>query len=202
MTSLVRICRQLTNQRLTPERVRMMHRRNGDSGELRGFFGCDVEFGADCDEVMFAGPIGQVAIPSADPYLNEMLVDYCEEALAHRARTSGSFRTRVENAIVPLLPHGRARMKTIAETLGMSQRTLTRRLSIEGITFAEVLDELRSDLARRYLREADLKISEIAWLLGYGEVSAFTRAFKRWTGTTPRVSRFSRNVKFFRVPAA
>ena len=75
LTSLVRICRQLTNQRLAAEHVSVMHRRSGDTADLRAFFGCEVEFGADRDELVFPGSIACIAIPSADPYLNEMLVD-------------------------------------------------------------------------------------------------------------------------------
>jgi AraC-like DNA-binding protein len=71
----------------------------------------------------------------------------------------------------------------------MSQRTLARRLSSDGLTFSGIVDELKADLANRYLRDEDLAISEIAWLLGYSEVSAFTHAFKRWTGKTPREMR-------------
>jgi len=71
----------------------------------------------------------------------------------------------------------------------MSTRTLTRRLAAEGQTFGQVVDELRTDLAERYLRDRDLSISQIAWLLGYQEVSAFTHAFRRWTGRTPSASR-------------
>ncbi len=61
-----------------------------------------------------------------------------------------------------------------------------RRLASEGLSFGEILAELRADLARRYLKDEELAISQIAWLLGYQEVSAFTHAFKRWTGKTPR----------------
>jgi AraC-like DNA-binding protein len=71
----------------------------------------------------------------------------------------------------------------------VTQRTLGRRLSSEGITFSEVLENLKSDLARRHLADKSLSISQIAWLLGYQEVSAFTHAFKRWTGKTPREAR-------------
>jgi AraC-like DNA-binding protein len=60
---------------------------------------------------------------------------------------------------------------------------------LEGVTFSEVLESLRGDLAKQYLSDADLSISRIAWLLGYQEVSAFTHAFKRWTGKTPREAR-------------
>ena len=114
---------------------------------------------------------------------------YCEEAQSNQAAGRGGLRPSLENAIVPLLPHGMARTGEIARRLGMSQRTLTRRLSSEGLTFGKVLDDLKSGLASHYLQDNDITISEIAWLLGYREVSAFTHAFKRWTGKTPREMR-------------
>jgi AraC-like DNA-binding protein len=122
---------------------------------------------------------------NADPYLNALLVKYCEEALARRRKKAATWQSKVENAVVPLLPHGHARIGTIAAELGVSRRTLARRLADEGLTFRKVLDDLRFDLSKRYLREEDLPISEIAWLLGYRETSALNHAFKRWTGRTP-----------------
>ena len=77
-------------------------------------------------------------------------------------------------------------MAEVARKLGISTRTLARRLASEGQTFLGVLTSLRSDLAKRYLREPDLPVSEVAWLVGYREASAFNHAFKRWTGTTPK----------------
>jgi AraC-like DNA-binding protein len=73
----------------------------------------------------------------------------------------------------------------IARTLGMSERTLARKLSDEGLNFSEILQRLRQDLAVRYLDDRKLHVSKIAWLLGFRDVSAFTHAFKRWTGRTP-----------------
>jgi hypothetical protein len=75
----------------------------------------------------------------------------------------------------------KARASEIARGLGMSHRTLARRLALEGLTFSGILDELKVDLAKGYLKDGSLPISQIAWLLGYREVSAFTHAFKRWT---------------------
>jgi AraC-like DNA-binding protein len=95
----------------------------------------------------------------------------------------------VENAILPLLPHGEAQSAEIARRLGVSARTFARKLAAEGVTFSDVLESLKSHLARRYLDDESLSISQIAWLLGYQEVSAFTHAFKRWTGQTPREAR-------------
>ena len=185
MTVLTRACRELTGRRLLPLRVQMTHHREGDCSELNRFFGCDVELGAAVDEVAFAPAIKDLTVVGADPYLNNLLVAYCEEALARRPTTSGDLRSGVENAIAPLLPHGKVTVAAIARTLGMSQRSLSRGLAARGLTLGKILDELRSDLAKRHIKDKDLSISEIAWLVGYQEVSAFTHAFKRWTGRTP-----------------
>jgi AraC-like DNA-binding protein len=190
----VRGCRQLTSRRLQPSYVGLVHRRKGGAPELVRFLGCDVEFGADTDEVAFPGTVKQMPVVSADPYLNKLLIKYCEEARSHREAGRLTFRVAVENAIAPLLPHGRAKADEIARQLGMSLRTLERRLESEGLTFAGILSELRADLAKRYLREEDLPISKIAWLLGYHDVSAFTHAFKRWTGKTPKEARSQQKV--------
>jgi AraC-like DNA-binding protein len=189
MTALVRACRELTGRHVLPHRIQLTHRRPEDSSEYNTFLGCDVEFGAAVDEIAFPGTIKDLPVISADRYLNDLLIGYCEEALARRTTIAGGLRADVENAIAPLLPHGKARLEDIARKLGMSQRTLARRLASEGLSFGKVLDELRADLAQRHLRDTDLSISQIAWLLGYQEVSAFTHAFKRWTGRTPRAMR-------------
>ena len=189
ITALIRLCRQLTGRRVAPSRVCLTHRRNDACSEFVEFLGGDVQFGEAVDEVAFAPTVKTMPVVSADPYLNKLLITYFEEALARRPTNRGSFQSTVENAIVPLLPHGKVRVSEIARRLGVSQRSLARRLSSEGLTFSDVLDSLRTDLAERYLSEESLSISQIAWLLGYQEVSALTHAFKRWTGTTPREAR-------------
>jgi AraC-like DNA-binding protein len=80
-------------------------------------------------------------------------------------------------------------MGLIARKLGMSRRTLARRLAAEGLTFAGVLDAFRHDLAKRHLADRDISISNVAWLLGYSDVSAFSSAFKRRTGMSPATIR-------------
>jgi AraC-like DNA-binding protein len=190
MTLLIRICRQLTGRHLRPSRVRLMHHSGDRKGsKLAAYFGRDITYGAKTDELVFANEIEDLAVSSADPYLNELLVANCEQALSHRREKRGTFRAAVENAMVPLLPHGKVRAAQIAAKLGLSQRTSARRLALEGATFSSVLEDLRGDLAKQYLSDPDLSISRIAWLLGYQEVSAFTHAFKRWSGRTPREAR-------------
>ena len=128
----------------------------------------------------------------ADPYLNNLLLKYCEAAITDRRGNVSQVRTRVENAISSLLPHGRAVVDDVARSLGMSKRTLARKLSDEGLNFTEILQQQRRDLADRYLDDPKLHISKIAWLLGFNEVSEFTHAFKRWTGKTSSQMRIGR----------
>src|SRR5215212_5527091 len=122
MALVVRLCRHLTGLRIVPTCVKLMHRRSSYS-ELAESFGCDVEFGADRDELAWQPTARNLPVVGADSHLNRMLIKYCEEALSRRPSTHGSFRASVENEIVPLLPHGRARTGEIARRLGVSRRT-------------------------------------------------------------------------------
>jgi AraC-like DNA-binding protein len=186
MTWLIRFCRASTNTHLNPIVVHFVHRRSGGSSALEQFFGCQIKFGADADQIVFHKKVKQLHLVSADPYLNEIMLHNCDEALAHRRSSESSLQITIENAIAPLLPHGKARIDTVAQALGLSRRTLARRLSAEDLSFGEILDKLRSDLAARYLGEANLSISQIAWLVGYKGVSAFSQSYKRWTGMNPK----------------
>ena len=149
------------------------------------FVGTAVEFGATTDEFALNANARELPLIHADPYLNNLLLEYCEAALTDRRGNVSQLRTRVENAISSLLPHGRVVVDDVARSLGMSKRTLARKLSDEGLKFTEILQQLRRDLAVRYLDDRKLHISKIAWLLGFNEVSAFTHACRRWTGKTP-----------------
>jgi AraC-like DNA-binding protein len=189
LVSLIRLCRQLANRRFVPSRVKLVHHRNKTPAELRSLLGCQIEFGADVDEIVFPASVKRLPLGSADNHLNELLIKYCEEALAHRQAGNNTLRSRVEKITATLLPHGKARAPAVARRLGMSSRTLTRRLASEGLTFSCILEEQKIDLAEHYLRECGLPISQIGWLLGYQETSAFTHAFKRWTGATPTQAR-------------
>ena len=183
--SLVRLCRELTRTRLAPRQVNVRHFREAMPPDFRTVLGCDVKFGTAADEIVFPKMVSTLPIVSADKHLNQLLLRYAEDALAHKMAGEGT-RARVEKAVAPLLPHGKAKASNVARDLGMSRRTLARLLSAEGLTFSAILDQYRTDLAKAYLAHRDLPISQIAWLLGYHEVSAFTHAFRRWTGVTPR----------------
>jgi AraC-like DNA-binding protein len=192
LTAMVRMCRSLTGAALRPLTVTIAHPRSEGLREFSSYFGCAPTFQAAHDAAVFPEACRQLPVVSADPHLCDILVRYCEETLWSRRRVRTSFRIEVENAIAPLLPHGKPKARLIAGNLHMSPRTLARRLADEGLSFASLLVEMRRTLAARYLEDPGLSISEIAWLLGYEEVAAFTHAFRRWTGQAPSSTRRAR----------
>jgi AraC-like DNA-binding protein len=192
ITAFLRTIRQLTNRKINPLRVRVVHHRIDTKNEFGKFIGVRIEANSRADVVDFAGSYWNVPILNADPYLHRLLLQVCEEALARGELPMNSLRATVQNAIVELLPHGDANIKRVATKLGVSSRTLARRLSFEHLSFRELLQDLRSALAHRYLADQNLRISQIAWLLGYKDVAAFTRAFQRWTGSLPSKNRSQR----------
>ena len=189
VTILLRLCRELTRRRVTPKSVELVHRRSAVPAKIRALFDCAIAFGARQDRMTFPATAKPTAIVDADPYLNTLLLEYCEDILAGRRIRSSHWRASVENAIAPLLPHGEAHLDGIAQRLGVSRRTLARRLAAENVSFGDVLSELRRNLAREYLKEPGMQIAEIAWLLGYKDTSAFSHAFKQWSGSSPSKQR-------------
>ena len=189
MFAALRIFRALTGQNIVPQHFSISHHRSGGTSEMARFVGTKIEFGADADELALNLDARELPLTHFDPYLNDLLLKYCEAALADRRDATSQLRTSVENAISSLLPHGRVLVEDVARGLRMSERTLARKLSDEGLNFTEIFQQLRRDLAIRYLADRKLHVSKIAWLLGFHQVSAFTHAFKRWTGKTPRQMR-------------
>ena len=191
LVTMVRIFRQVTDTRLALRHLRIRHRRDETPAEFKSFFGCDVEFGADSDEIILPASVASLPIVGRDNYLNDLLLQYAETALADRSKERAALRSAVEGVLPQLLPHARASMSNVAKQLAMSTRTLSRKLREEGVAFTSILEETRAALAKSYLAERDLPVTEIAWLLGYREVSSFTHAFKRWTGMTPQQFRLA-----------
>ncbi|WGD56080.1 AraC family transcriptional regulator [Bradyrhizobium sp. CB1650] len=186
IVAIVRVARALSARQFAPRHVSISHIRRRGVAKFAGLLGKDLEFGGPADEISF--PIGSAdwGLVHADARLNKILRKVCEESLSSRRSNTSALRVQVENMIAPLLPHGQARVNVIAKELGMSPRTLTRRLAEEDLTFNEILQQLKASLAVRYLSEDGMPISRIAWLLGFEEASSFTHACRRWTGKSPR----------------
>lgn len=154
------------------------------------FFEAPVRFSARDTELVIARSLLDAKLVSADPTLFGILARAADDE--QRKQTTESkdkvLTAQVKRTLQKALREGASEVDDVAKRLGLSGRSLQRRLKDEGTSFQELREETRRDLARHYL-ELDLAISEISFLLGFSEPSAFFRAFKRWTGLTPQESR-------------
>lgn len=152
------------------------------------FFGCPVDFGADDTRVQFPLAFLGIRLPHSDPSLRALL-DRQAGALLQALPDSDGFDRALQQAMVRLLPDGQVSLKRVAARLHVSVRTLQRRLEGRQLTWQTLLDRTREQLAGHYLADPSLTLGEIALLLGYSEHSAFSRAYRQWTGRTPGQAR-------------
>ena len=143
-----------------------------------------LRFAAPHEGLVFPSRLLEAPLQSADPELNALLMRHAERAIA-LLPTTQSLATATRKLLLELLPAGDAAAPDVAARMGLSRRTMTRRLASEGTTYKELLEQARHDLALQYLSKSNLEIQQIAFLLGYSETTAFARAFKRWTDQTP-----------------
>ncbi len=181
--------REVAGRNIRPMHVSFAHGRNSDLRAFERYFRCPVEFGASRDQLAFSNETLALPLVTADPRLLETLRPICDAAAKERNTAIGSLRAAVEKETQKLLPHGKAKRHSVARSLGLSERTLTRKLADEGTTYEQISDQLRQSLALQYIKEQGVSLSQIAWLLGYEGPASFNRAFRRWTGRSPSVAR-------------
>ncbi len=187
----VRAIREATGRQVAPLSVSFAHLRDEDTAVFDRYFGCPVRFGADGNATVFRRTDLALPLSTADNRLLAILRGYCEEVLARKPMHPPTLVEQVERLVADRLTNGETAMPEVAALLGLSPRTFSRRLAALGTSYNAIVDELRRELAERYLRDSLLSLSEIAFLLGYTEVSTFNHAFRRWTGTTPSAFRKS-----------
>ena len=166
-------------------RVTFLHARPPDTREHERLFQAPVEFGARQGAIEFDAELLDIPLERADPLLRGVLLRYGDGLLATAETVQPSLQERLRSHLAGQLPSGGASIEKAARTLGMSSRSLQRQLQTEGTAFKDVVEAVRRDLALVHMREDRHSISEVAFLAGFTEVSAFSRAFRRWTGASP-----------------
>jgi AraC-like DNA-binding protein len=152
--------------------------------ELKRYFRCPLHFSDRFHGLRVPRTFLDTPIRTADEALHKILTRYAEESLA-RHGSATTLTGRIRRLQAAGLGAGQARIEDVAARLAMTPRTLQRHLADEGRQFAELLDETRRDLAAQYLRDRQLTLTDTAFLVGYSDLTAFHRAFRRWFGQTP-----------------
>lgn len=152
--------------------------------EHERIFECPVRFGAADSAMHMSRDAWQATSHRADPDLFGVLADHAR-LLGERVPSEPPEVVEVRRAIVDQLKGGDPSLEQVAKKLAMSPRTLQRRLHEHGLRYAELLDSTRAAAAKSYLRDRQISMAEVAYLLGFAEQSSFNRAFKRWTGKAP-----------------
>ena len=156
----------------------------GDPAPYRAWFDAPIVFDAERTQLVMPRGALDAALVSSDPTLLGILTRAADELLK-KTPTDPLMTSQVKRVLHELLRSDEGSVELVAKRLGITSRSLQRRLKDEGTTFVGIREDVRRELAQRYLDDG-LAIAEISFLLGFSEPSAFFRAFKRWTGTTPR----------------
>lgn len=176
--------RALTNTNFFPLEVRFDHKVSTSLPAFQKLAGFPVVFGADAPEMILTLSSLELPIPTNDQRLREHLMEYGERLLKEQKDGDASLRSKVESVLMASLPGRILSADGVAGSLGLSPRTFARRLATEGLSYRDIVDQLRHDLAKTFMKDG-MSLSEIAYSLGYADQAAFSTAFKRWTGVTP-----------------
>jgi AraC-like DNA-binding protein len=182
------LARRVTGQPLVPHAVTFKHAAPPRLVEHRRLFGVLPRFAAAETTLVFDEAALALRIAGAQPGLASYLDAFARDALA-RLPDDGSLTAAVERAVTQRLSAGLPDLAAVAAQLGLSARTLQRRLADEGVRFHALLDRARRGLAERYLADPRLSLAEVGFLVGFADPSNFHRAFRRWTGVTPSAFR-------------
>jgi AraC-like DNA-binding protein len=176
--------RELSGMPINPLKVEFTHSLPEYSNTLQSYFNCKIYHNRRVNRLHYPRYIVDLPVLTADASLLEALEFFLADRL--KVRREDDLLCKVEHLISVSLSEGTPSMTSIAATLGMSKRTLHRRLSEAGVVFVDLVDEIRRVIGIDYVKFSECSFTDVALILGYSELSAFSRAFRRWTGSNPQ----------------
>ena len=180
---ILSMCRVNLGEDFNPESVSFIHSQPECASDYYEYFRCPVVFNAVDNRINFATATVDTPLTGANAMLaqvnDRIMIDYLAKL------DKNDVIQRVRAAIIEQLPSGHVTDATVAATLNRNERTLQRQLNNEGTTFKTLLNEIRTELASMYIQDSQLSLTEISFMLGFSEIGSFSRAFNRWTGTSP-----------------
>jgi AraC-like DNA-binding protein len=184
LMTILSFCRWVTRGDLSPLAIELRFPAPADLRSYQDAFKCPLRFNAPVNALLFARADVMLPLPTA----NSLLAEIHERVASERLRRLDHAPTCLQARALMIrhLPDGEPRRPKIAAALGMSERTLQRRLAAEGASFQRLLDDMRRELAQQYLGQRNVSLADAAYLLGFSDQSSFFRAARRWFGTSPR----------------
>ncbi len=184
MAVALNILRFMVGSPWSPREVHFAHAPPANTSEHLKFFRAPVIFACATNAFVIEREFCKQPVPAADPHLFNILEHYLENVLSHAPKEDQKLAL-IRRKIAEAVKDGRPSLNQVAKALSWSPRTLQRYLNNCGIDFRSLVDDTRQRFALDYLKDSANSLTQIAFLLGYSEVSAFNRSFKRWTGKTP-----------------
>lgn len=188
LASATSLIRQTSSPRFRPRSVSLKHAAPGSTSAHERYFGCPVRFGSDRDALSISNEVLDRPNHLSDDGISRFLIDHLDAEMESLG-TEIPVQALVEREISRSLSAGVPRMADVARRLAMSERTLHRRLAERDLSFKSLVADTRRHVAANLLRKSSYPLTEVAFLTGFSEQSAFNRAFKRWTGHTPTAFR-------------
>jgi AraC-like DNA-binding protein len=184
MAAALNTVRVMVGSQWSPREVHFTHDAPATTSEHVQLFRAPVIFASSTNALVMESEFCKQPIPAADPNLFKVLNRYLERVLRHVPKEDPRLES-VRRKIAEALKDGSPKLAYVAKAMALSPRTLQRQLNSCGIDFRSLVDDTRRRFALGYLKDANNTLTQIAFLLGYSEVSAFNRSFKRWIGKTP-----------------
>ncbi len=179
-----RMMRLVSGQPICPLEVTFSHPAPASTAEYVEFFGCPVYFSRPDNSFTLDIRLGAIRVPMANPALLAYFENYARDFLAEMERKD-AVTQEVTRIILARLDDEKLSIDNVAKQMAVSVRTLQKRLEGEGVVFSELLRDVRQRLAMKYLRE-NYSVEQITYMLGFSEPSVFRKAFKKWSGVTPK----------------
>lgn len=184
LAGFARNMRRFVGSGLSLEFVSFRHCCRSDPRRYEKLFGCPVRFQSERDAIALRTEMLDLSNRLGDAAVSDFVTDHLEAEFGS-LQDSASLGNKLVHRLTPTLSNGLPQAAAIAREMGMSERTLYRRLAEEGLTFRDVVRRAQSALAKEMLRESAVSIAEVAFMTGFSEQSTFSRAFKRWVGQAP-----------------
>ena len=184
MAIILNALRMMVGSQWSPLEVQFNHEAPAQTSEHHRIFRAPVLFGCETNALVVGRDLIDRAVPAADPQLYQIMKQYLDQILSAMPREDGLLGS-IRKAIAESICDGDPTLARIAKKMATGPRTLQRRLKDYGSDFKKLVEDTRRRLSLTYLKDHNNSLTEVAFLLGYSELSAFNRAFKRWTGSTP-----------------